>query len=67
MWLAAKRLEIFHAFSKKNNLIQIKCLNHTIFIYYVIFQHQVIGKAHNVNNSFYSLIYSLKDQQVQEV
>lgn len=64
MWLAAKKLEKFHAFSKKDNLIQIIFLDFTIFIYYKIFQRQVKGKAYNVSNSFFSLIYSLKDQQV---
>lgn len=42
MWLAAKELAKFHGFSKK-----IKYLDLTIFIYYMIFQHQVKTKAYN--------------------
>lgn len=61
MWLAAKKLEKFHAFSKKDNLTQIKFLDLTIFIHYVFFQYQVKGKSYNVCNSLFS---SLKYQQV---
>lgn len=48
MWLAAKELAKFHGFSKKNNLTQIKYLDLTIFVYYMIFQHQVKNKAYNI-------------------
>lgn len=58
MWLAAKKLEKFHAFSKKDNVIQSKFLDLTIFIYYMIFQHEAKGKAYNGSNSLFSLIYS---------
>lgn len=65
MWLAAKKLEKFHAFSKKDNLVQVEFLHLTAFMYYMIFQYQVKGKAYNGNNSFFSLVYSLEDQQVK--
>lgn len=60
MWLAAKKLEKFHAFRMKDNLTQIKFLDFTIFTYSMFFQHQVKGKAYNVIDFFFSLIYSLK-------
>lgn len=49
MCLAAKEFAKFHGFSKKNNLTWIKYLDLTIFIYYMIFQHQVKAKTYNIN------------------